>query len=65
MKYITIAAVIMLSLISCNNKQQEKSSIEPMYPCKIVIIEGCEYIENQGYHSYSLTHKGNCKNHQK
>jgi hypothetical protein len=36
----------------------------------IVTIDGCEYIEvshalgsSGGY--YSLTHKGNCKNHQK
>ena len=29
---------------------------------RIVEIEGCEYLEYEQGHQYSLCHKGNCKN---
>jgi len=28
----------------------------------IIIIEGCEYLQNSGSGDYSICHKGNCKN---
>ena len=31
-------------------------------PIRIVEIEGCEYLEFEQGHQYSLCHKGNCKN---
>lgn len=61
MKYTLIVIVMILGLLSCNNKEQ--SSTDPQYELKTVLIDGCEYIEHPGYESYAITHKGNCKNH--
>jgi hypothetical protein len=63
-KYLTILGLILLQ--SCYSPKGEKREKKEGY--NIVTIENCEYIEvkgmlgaDNGY--YSLTHKGNCKNH--
>lgn len=62
-----IIILIALTAMSCETPiGEQRISKEGYY---IVVIDGCEYIEisfvpgaNNGY--YSLTHKGNCKNHE-
>lgn len=74
MKYfITIG--LLIGLISCESYEESAVAFaqaideRPQYitPTKIVIIDGCEYIEtlsdNFERRDYTLTHKGNCKNH--
>jgi hypothetical protein len=65
---MTKLTIILLALVmmSCGTKLGEQRTEKEGYD--IVTIDGCEYIEvsfmqgaNNGY--YSLTHKGNCKNH--
>ncbi len=71
-KIIIIITTLIILLSSCKREQvsQNKPSInngDPNY--KIEIIDGCEYIirENNtplsNSYSFSITHKGNCKNH--
>ena len=58
--------LLFIGLISCD-KVSTSTTIYGDY--KIVVLDGCEYIEyDRGIGEgrvYSLTHKGNCKNHNK
>ena len=58
-------------LVSCTNPSGEEYKVknnntQPTYDYRVVIIEGCQYIEVDvgiGSNSrYTLTHKGNCNN---
>ncbi len=55
----------MIMTIGCQSPQGESETKKDGYTIKI--IDGCEYIEcDYGIFDrrvYSLTHKGNCKNH--
>lgn len=63
---ITLGLLI-LALVSCNPETQGGNQSHKNGDFTIKIIDGCEYIEfDDGIFDqrvYSLTHKGNCKNH--
>lgn len=68
MRKLLILSLFLLS--SCSQYDPKRgSSKEPSEDYRIVIIDGCEYVEvdeggsRQNHRIYSLTHKGNCKNH--
>lgn len=68
MRKLLILSLFLLS--SCSQYDPNRgSNTEPAQNYRIVIIDGCEYMEvedgvpNGNNHIYSLTHKGNCKNH--
>lgn len=56
------AAIVVLAVglgVSLN-KMSERALANP----EVVVVEGCEYLKIRGYGgTYSLSHKGNCKNH--
>jgi hypothetical protein len=58
------------TLFSCQVPQSEKTkqiqelaNNTDVYDLKIVVIDGCEYLQYHTYHYDAITHKGNCKNH--
>lgn len=63
-KFILLLTII--STVSCDKQSNSSNKIGNDYTIRI--IDGCEYIECEyGYrgtqsYSYTLTHKGNCKN---
>lgn len=68
MRKLLILSLFLLS--SCSQYDPKRgSSTKPSEDYRIVIIDGCEYVEvdegqrYQDHRIYSLTHKGNCKNH--
>jgi len=66
MKKILVLAISVLALSSCEIEGGSKTG--EMGDFTFRTIEGCEYIEydhgcGEG-HVYSITHKGNCKNHE-
>ena len=57
-------------MVSCVQTPIEGSNVVgEIGSFSIVVIDGCEYLEyrrgNGNTAVYSLTHKGNCKNHEK
>lgn len=67
MKKLLFIIVCTMGMVSCEIEGGTKTGTIGDY--SIREIEGCEYIEYKkgtGESSvYSITHKGNCKNHQK
>lgn len=65
MKKLIIVFVI-LTLVGCERQSSGSKKFDNNY--RIRTIDGCEYIEfENGFksgnnYSYSITHKGNCKN---
>lgn len=62
--------ILMILGASCSSRHEESkrtvlSDTQSEY--KIIVIEGCEYIiysySYANNYSFSITHKGNCKNH--
>jgi hypothetical protein len=70
MKQLIALVMLIMMMVSCTPNGEEvtrkDNSIKPTKDYRIVIIDGCEYIEIESSVStsriYSLTHKGNCKN---
>lgn len=70
-KLIFVLGVISL-LFSCTEQTVPEQTVpvkstnivtsEGNNTIRIVEIEGCEYLEYERGHQYSLCHKGNCKN---
>lgn len=60
---LALAAVVLL-LTGCKPPGiQEDISTKPEGAYRVVVLDGCEYLEGETYRSYySLTHKGNCSN---
>jgi hypothetical protein len=57
-----ILSFSLLALIAC----ERVSDNEPRQvgnKCRIIEIDGCEYIQSLVKQGYSICHKGNCKNH--
>lgn len=60
-----LSILVLATLFSCEQSKgvQEipnKSNVENL---KVVIIDGCEYLQYRTHHYEAITHKGNCKNH--
>jgi hypothetical protein len=66
MKQLIALVMLIMMMVSCAPNGEEitrsNNSIKPTNDYRIVIIEGCEYIEVDAYKIYTLTHKGNCNN---
>ena len=65
-KFIFVLGIVSL-MFSCNEptvptKPTNIVTKEGNNKLRIVEIEGCEYLEFEQGHQYSLCHKGNCKN---
>ena len=64
-----IILLLAITLISCKTGPEGEGRVITNDNYVIVTIDGCEYIEfDHGVLDqsvYSLTHKGNCKNHSK
>ena len=70
MKKVLLLLVCAVSVVACTSEPIEGSTkIGEIGGFSVIIIDGCEYLEYRrgGDESrvYSLTHKGNCKNHEK
>lgn len=68
MKKIFLILLMAVLIASCENSPKAPyTTITPLGDFNVKIIDGCEYIEYDNgvaeYRVYSLTHKGNCKNH--
>jgi hypothetical protein len=54
----------LLCLFACDESEQKS---RPLGKYSVIELEGCEYLEYDyglfDQRVYSLTHKGNCKNH--
>lgn len=61
---IILLAIILISVFSCDTKQQKLAK-----KTEVVYYDSCQYLyfeESRGnYTAISITHKGNCKNHDK
>lgn len=60
-----IAIVILtlaLLLCSCNRKIKGDDVFNTF---SVIELDGCEYVVYSGYKKGGITHKGNCKNHEK
>jgi hypothetical protein len=67
MKKVVLVLVIIGLLGSCTKPTVETKSTHIVTgkgnnPLTVVVIEGCEYLEYDQGHHYSLCHKGNCSN---
>jgi hypothetical protein len=66
MKQLIALVILIMMMVSCTPNGEEitrsNNSIKPTNDYRIVIIDGCEYIEVDAYKIYTLTHKGNCNN---
>ena len=67
MKKLLIAIALIGMVSGCNKptvtkKRTQIVTEQGASPMDIIIIEGCEYLQNSGSGDYSLCHKGNCKN---
>jgi hypothetical protein len=66
----TLITLALIALVGCSIPSGEHYNLdrdtEPSYDYKVVVIDGCQYIEvNEGIgqtHTYTITHKGNCNN---
>lgn len=64
MKYLTI--LVLLRLVGCQSQTSGNKPIGDGYTIRT--IDGCEYIEfeyglqSSNNYTYTITHKGNCKN---
>ena len=71
MKKVLFIFACTMGMVSCGPRQPIEGSNKTgsIGDYTIVVIDGCEYLEYRkgGGESavYSLTHKGNCKNHEK
>lgn len=69
MKKVLFIIVCTMGMVSCGPRQPEETSnvVGEIDGYSIVLIDSCEYLEyKRGMGKsrvYSLTHKGNCKNH--
>jgi len=59
--------LLLATLFSCEQSKgvQELSNNANLMDLKVVVIDGCEYLQYHTYHYDAITHKGNCKNHSK
>lgn len=60
-----LSILVLATLFSCEQSKgvQEIPNNASLHDLKVVIIDGCEYLQFH-VHSYeAITHKGNCKNH--
>ena len=60
-----ILSFLVLALFSCEQSKgtQEVPSNADLTDLKVVVIDGCEYLQYRTYYYEAITHKGNCKNH--
>lgn len=60
-----ILTFLVLGIISCEQSKgtQEVPNNANLTDLKVVVIDGCEYLQYHAYHYEAITHKGNCKNH--
>jgi hypothetical protein len=71
MKKVLFIIVCAMGIVSCGPKQPIEGSSKSgqIGDYSVITIDGCEYLEYRrgGGESavYSLTHKGNCRNHEK
>jgi hypothetical protein len=71
MKKVLFIIVCAMGMVSCGPRQPIEGSSKSgqIGDYTIVVIDGCEYLEyRRGSGNtavYSLTHKGNCNNHEK
>ena len=67
MKYILFVTLLLSCTPNGNESTREDGNTQPLYDYRIVVIDGCEYIEiyfeSVSNSRYSLTHKGDCHNH--
>ena len=67
MKKLLLATLLIGMISSCEEPTVTRKSTEIVTEfggkaLKLIVIEGCEYLEYSSGHRYSLCHKGNCKN---
>ena len=67
MKKLILATLLIGMVSSCDKATVTRQSTTIVTedggkPLKLIVIEGCEYLEYSSGHRYSLCHKGNCKN---
>ena len=71
MNKVFLFVVCAIGIVACGPKQPIEGSSKSgqIGEYNVVIIDGCEYLEYRAgageSRVYSLTHKGNCKNHEK
>lgn len=71
MKKVLFIIVCTMGMVSCGPRQPIEGSNKTgqIGDFVVIVIDGCEYLEYQRgageSRVYSLTHKGNCKNHEK
>jgi hypothetical protein len=69
MKKILFIIVCAMGMVSCGPQEPIEGSnvVGEIGSFSIVVIDGCEYLEYRrgmgDNRVYSLTHKGNCRNH--
>jgi hypothetical protein len=69
MKKVLFIMVCAMGIVSCGPKQPIEGSNKSgqIGDYNVITIDGCEYLEYRAgageSRVYSLTHKGNCKNH--
>lgn len=61
-KLILIALTIGMMGCCVQNSENEMFDATKLYDPKIVIIDGCEYIQFHIHKADAITHKGNCNN---
>jgi hypothetical protein len=65
---LTLITLIACCLVACETKVKSQKEIRTENGYNVVTIDSCEYIEiknGKGWannYSYTLTHKGTCKN---
>lgn len=65
MKKSILLFLVLISICSCEQSKgaQEVVNNADLTDLKVVVIDGCEYLQYHAYHYEAITHKGNCKNH--
>ncbi len=60
-----ILTFLVLVFFSCEQSSgvQEIENNADLNNLKVVVIDGCEYLQYHVYYYEAITHKGNCKNH--
>lgn len=64
MKYLLLIVILFASCTTPNGKEKFRAynNTDPIFDYRVVIIDGCEYIEVATGSLFSLAHKGDCNN---
>jgi len=64
--YCIIALLLLNSCVNTSNatKEEKEALRQGLYELNTIKLDSCEYYKWRTYYGYySITHKGNCKNH--